>query len=215
MGHTGDNIDISPAGLMKAVWELPSTEGGKLEGEGQEAHARGMSLVRKMIEAGADQSQAAPFYNGRHATTPIIIAAANNDVACLAFLLSAPFANPNFVDEDGETALLLAAHKGNFNCVAMLAPICDPNIKDSFGRTALEWAMARGHSESVAILAPITDLVARNGDGETARDYAQRHETARQYIPLLDAIMERPLLAAAVAEEGVEPAARLGRKRSL
>lgn len=215
MAHSDGNIDISPNALMAAVWELPPVEGWKLDPENKKLHAEGMLLIKKMIEAGADQSREANYEAERYASTPIIIVAANNDAICLEFLLSAPFANPDFVDGDGDSALTMAAAYGCSTCVAMLAAICNPNVRDSEGRTALVRAMDGGHSESVAILAPITDLSLRTCNGDTARQFAERYEDARQYLPLLDSILERPMLAEAMEAANVGQGAHSGRRRSL
>lgn len=215
MAHSDCNIDISPNALAKAVWELPSVEGWEIDAKNKDRHATGMLLIKQMIEAGADQSRAVKFRTETYASTPIIIAAANNDAICLDFLLSAPFANPDFIDEEGASALAMAACYGFSSCVAMLAAICDPNVQDSQGRTALARAMCGGHSESVAILAPITDLSLLTDDGETARQFAQRCEKSQLYIPLLDSILERSMLAEAVKTANVGQAAHPGRRRSL
>lgn len=223
MGPANDDIDISPSALMAAVWELPSSPGEKLSPEEEESHVQGMALIKRMILAGADQSQPASF--GEEAwrasseetsgTSPIIIAAANDDVVCLEFLLSAPFANPNFVDQERDFALMAATRQGYSRCVAMLAAVCDPEMKDWAGRTPLVCAMLRGDQKSVAILAPITDLNALNADGETPRQVAERNEAARKFIPLLDSILEAPLLDAAIGAPASGQAARHGRGRSL
>lgn len=216
MAHSDGDMNISSNALMRAVWELPPANGWKLNAEDKERHAAGMLLIKQMIEAGADQSRPARFSeNERYASTPIIFAAANDDAICLDFLLSAPFANPDFIDEEGDCALTIAAGYGASTCVAMLAAICDPNIQDSQGRTALARAMRRGNSESVTILAPITDLGLRTNDGENARQFAERYEKSRQYLLLLDSIHERRVLAEATEAASAGQAAHLGRRRSL
>lgn len=215
MDQANDDIDISPAALMAEVWDLPSSPGEKFSPEEEESHALGMARIKRMILAGADQSRQAPFGGMESSSSPIIIAAANDDVVCLDFLLSAPFANPNFVDQDREFALMVAARHGYSDCVAMLVAVCDPEMRDWAGRTPLVCAMLKGNSKSVAILAPITDLGAPNADGETPRQLAERDEVARQYIPLLDSIIEAPLLEAAVGASASGQAARPGRCRSL
>ena len=212
MRHANNKIDISPQALMNAVWDLPC-----VQSEEPVAHAQGMLLIRQMIEAGADQSQLASYGDVdlfekklKTPTTPLIIAAANNDITCLTYLLGSPGANPNFIDPDGDTALILAAIHGHPDCVAILAHVSDPNIQDSHGRTALARALLEGDPKSVAILAPITDLAVVDFWGTTAREIAERHEHARQYIPLLDSIQERPILAAASSshKEGEAPRPR-------
>lgn len=215
MANSGVNIDISPSALMMAAWELPSLESGRLDALDEEEHAKGMRFIRQMIEAGADQSREATVDGGQWSTTPIIVAAANNDSICLAFLLSAPFANPDFIDQKGRRALAVAACHGYSSCVEMLAPVSNPNIQDAHGNTALASAMSGGHSKSVAILAQITDLSARNLKGETARQFAERCSGLRQYLPMLDSIVERRMLAAATKPAEVELAEHPRRKLSL
>lgn len=215
MDHSDGSIDISPKALMKVIWALPQVDGWVVDAVDKDSHAKGLRLIKQMIEAGADQSRAVRFGHEPSASTPIMIAAANDDAICLSLLLSLPLANPGFVDHEGDCALTMAARYGCSSCVAMLAPLCDPNIKDSLGRTALACAMQNGHSASVAILAPITDLSARNDKYETARQFAERHQAARQYIPLLDSIIDQQILASAIGGGNVGPAEHIGRRRSL
>lgn len=207
-----NNIDISPDALMSAVWKLPYGSSPDMS-----HHAEGIRLITKMIKAGADPSQLAVpgHFENQSPTTPVIVAAASDDAICLALLLSSPLANPDFIDEDGDTALIVAAFHGNPKCVEILAPICDPNAQDREGRNALVCAMLHGDAESVAILAPITDLRALNADGATARQVAQGHRQALRYIPLLDSILESQILEEAIPSANEGPAGRPTRPRSL
>ena len=211
MAHYSVSVETRTKCLMKEVWELPSAPDGEFEPENEKRHAKGMIRIKQMIAAGADQSRPAKFGGSGFTTTPMIVAAANGDAICLSFLLSAPFASPDFVDECGECALTHAARYGSSKCVAMLAPFCDPNIKDSFGHTALAVAMLNGNSEAVAILAPITDLNARDDEGKTARQLAE--SDARQYLPLLDSILERLELDEAIGAGSVGQAEHPGCRR--
>lgn len=186
------------------------SESGLLNGALREAAWHGLvDRVGDLLAEGADASS-----ESSQGSTPLMLAASANSANVVAQLI--PLGNVNAVDFYGKSALHYAAMATSAECcVAMLAAICDPNAQDSEGRTALTLAMRGGHSESVAILAPITDLSLRTNDGETARQLAERCEKARQYLSLLDSILEQRMLAEATDGGSVEQAAHPGRRRSL
>ena len=51
-------------------------------------------------------------------------------------------------DDDGETALMLAAECGHLDCVKILTPL-EQGMKDNYGETALIHAAENGHLECV------------------------------------------------------------------
>jgi ankyrin repeat protein len=82
-----------------------------------------------------------------------------------------PVADLHERDEDGHTALMLAASEGRIEVVRELVglPGIDLNVQDKNGCTALMWAVRRGRME-IKLLAtlPGINLHAQNGYGLTA-----------------------------------------------
>ena len=79
-------------------------------------------------------------------------------------------ANPNAQDQDGETALHLAADRGDAVLAkALIAARANPNLKENgHGMTPLHMAAARGHTELVRLLiASGADRQARSSVGAT------------------------------------------------
>ena len=73
-------------------------------------------------------------------------------------------------DENGGTALMMAAREGNVDIVkALLAAGADIGAKDNDGDAALVWAVEEGRADIVEmLLAAGADINAQNEDGETA-----------------------------------------------
>lgn len=99
--------------------------------------------------------------------------AAGSGVARLHQLLACG-ANINAVDDEGKTALMLAAEKGQVGTVnALLAAGADVNATDDDGDTALMHAADEGNNAVVRLLLDAgADINIRNKEGETAFDIA-------------------------------------------
>ena len=85
-------------------------------------------------------------------------------------------ANVNAKDEDGRTALHLAAFNGHADIVeALLRHGADVNAKDKDGYTALHWAATLGHAEVAGRMSTLRTRTA-------IQLYIRRHSTATQKL---------------------------------
>jgi uncharacterized protein len=77
-------------------------------------------------------------------------------------------------DENGKTALMIAAEKGDYKMLYfLLLKKADPNIQDKDGKTALMYASEEGNIRSVkALLRKKADIHAEDKKLRTALDYA-------------------------------------------
>ncbi len=75
-------------------------------------------------------------------------------------------------DEEGWTALMLAAHDGHASLIKTLLPMSDALAEDSRGRTALMWAAQPNFAECVSLLLPSSDAQAEDQNGDTALMWA-------------------------------------------
>jgi ankyrin repeat protein len=118
--------------------------------------------VAQLIKAGAD-----PDGPARSGETPLMLAVRGNHPGILEALLSYG-ANANAeVDEDGRTALLLAAERGLEDAVHLLVTAgAKVNHRARDGRTALSAAEAIGDSETAAILRGEAGIPAQNPKGD-------------------------------------------------
>jgi ankyrin repeat protein len=85
-------------------------------------------------------------------------------------MLIANGANIEDRNNDGRTALILAAEKGYSDTVAMLiANGANINARDKLGRTALIWATVGGRSFDIVAMLILsgTDVNAQDKDGDT------------------------------------------------
>jgi ankyrin repeat protein len=104
-------------------------------------------MVRELLKAGAD-----PNFGG--IWVPLCAAVRGKNPEVVKLLLDAK-ADPNAQEEEGSSALMLAAFMGNLEMVKMLvAAGADPKLQDEDGETAL-WS-GRKWPEIVAFLKPLS-----------------------------------------------------------
>jgi ankyrin repeat protein len=122
--------------------------------------------------------------------TPLMWAALRDDCEKVQMLL-ANGATVNVSDNDGSTALHVAARRGCFNCVfGILAAGADPAVPDLFGNTPLhDAAINRNGVEArqiIAQLAKLSNVEAKNMMGMTPLFYAaQDHNEPHSVEALL------------------------------
>lgn len=116
-----------------------------------------------------------------------VLRAAINSSAALQTVLAEGI-SVNVTDNDGETALMEAADRGNLQAVRnLISAGADVNAKDEDGETALMVAADDGHTAIVqALIAAGADVNARDDEGESALDKA-RDERRRSTIDALRA----------------------------
>lgn len=86
---------------------------------------------------------------------PLYVAAENNDLDTVEFLLNNPYnlADVNLRDNEGNTALMIAAQKGYRDIVkSLLDHKADPDLKNNKGQTALDLAKENQHHNIVTLL---------------------------------------------------------------
>ncbi|VDN19898.1 unnamed protein product [Cylicostephanus goldi] len=85
--------------------------------------------------------------------TPLLTTVWNGHLEMAAYLLETVGVNPNSVDEQGASALSVAAQQGNREMVVLLLRMgAEPSLKDLDGRTALDVATMYGHETIRAVL---------------------------------------------------------------
>ena len=85
----------------------------------------------------------------------LIDAAMVGDAACVASLLRNPLSNPNFADDKGFTALMIAAENGHAPVVTLLLgdQRVNPNMTNTQnGNTALMFAARRNYGPVLELL---------------------------------------------------------------
>ena len=86
-------------------------------------------------------------------TEALLRAASAGNADTVRTLLASPSVDVNGVDDQGNTALILAARLGHDDVVrSLLTARADVNITNNEGKTALMLAAAGGHDETVAAL---------------------------------------------------------------
>lgn len=98
-------------------------------------------------------------------------------------------ANPNLPDEEQDTALHLAAQRGDIDIVKMLMTKgADVNAKNKLGGTPLMWAGVYGHEEVArALLDKGADPKLKDADGLTAAAWATKNNREVMAQLLLEA----------------------------
>lgn len=123
-----------------------------------------LNAVKKLIQAGADVNRTTPVGN------PLILAIENRAHDVLDELLEAPNINMNFLNSQGESALILAATQGDIVSVnKLLAKRANVNITNFDGNTPLIAAIWNGHNTIVErLLQEPGNIDHRNKKGQTA-----------------------------------------------
>lgn len=122
------------------------------------AAAGDAAAIRSLLEAGAD-----PAYVDETADNPrtAFLEAANLSVdlpECLEALL--PVSDPEARDKNGNTALMLAAARGNLESMALLMPHGDLEAVNHQGTTALHCAVIAGSANRIAAARMLADAMA-------------------------------------------------------
>lgn len=133
-------------------------------------------------------------------------AASSGDEGRLNFLLNLSDCNPMFRDENGNTALMLAARRGHTACVEILMPVSDILAQDDSGWSALVHAINSGSLSflrrtsvireelirassggllpCVELLLPLSDALTQDKAGATALMHGAASGHAA-YLPLM------------------------------
>jgi len=128
--------------------------------------------------------------------TPLMAAAADNRLKCLARLL--PLSDPKAANPQGHTALHLAAMSGHAQSVRALLPVSDPAQIDNSGLTAFMKAVCCDNLSCARVLAPHSDPLQADENGCTALILAAKMLNPRIIAPamrphsaaLLDLVIE-------------------------
>ena len=105
---------------------------------------------------------------------PLINAVRRNDVDMIKRLLRNG-ADAKATNNNGETALMFAARKGDNRMVEILLPMSDAKAVPNSGYTALMLAAKYGSVEMVNRLLPKSDPKTTNWRKETAYDLAKKY----------------------------------------
>lgn len=100
-----------------------------------------------------EHSETSSDLPGSEYCTPLMMAAALGDAELIQTLLNAG-ADPNERNQNGATALMMAAEHNHISLVRVLLhnPKTQVNVKDSLSRDALSYSAARGNLEVFALL---------------------------------------------------------------
>ncbi|KAM7028339.1 photoreceptor ankyrin repeat protein [Acridotheres tristis] len=148
-------------------------------------------LVWERLECGVTRSEATEVdINGRNA---LMVACSKGFVDIVPLLQKCPYININQQDNDGNTALMMAAQAGHITIVNYLLnyyPALEVDQRDPRGLTALMKAAVQGQRDCVtALLLAGADLQAVDAvKGKTAREWATftgRFETTVRIRTLL------------------------------
>lgn len=114
------------------------------------ASAKGFkNSVRLLIELGAD-----PSLEDAYQWSPLMRAIDNRHMGVVIYLLSLDQVDVNAVNENGSTAVHIAALKNDLQTIELLLgrPELSTDIRDKTGRTALDIAIASDHDELAEVL---------------------------------------------------------------
>lgn len=119
--------------------------------------------------------------------TPLMQAAFSTATPVETLLELARTHDPQATDQNGRTALMLAAWQGGAAKVRALLPLSDPRQVDERGVNALMIAAGMGDPERVAALLPVSDPQARDQDGMNALMHAVRNAKV-DHVPMLSLV---------------------------
>jgi hypothetical protein len=115
-------------------------------------HHNGVPNPLNSTAGGSVQPTINPPRPPRPPSLDLVLAVCNGDIAAVQTLLDKG-ANPNGVDEDGDTPLSEAVRWGHRNIVQLLiSEGADHNARNSDGETAMEIAVIKGDTEMVRLL---------------------------------------------------------------
>lgn len=115
-----------------------------------------------------------------------------------ARLAIASGANPNAMDRNGTTALMMAAFRGSDEMVKLLLPVSDAKLKTNAGMSALMIAAFWGQPSTFKLLLPHSDTDEATKKGETLLELATRGKNpamTSEIVALLEAHGWAPPLA--------------------
>ncbi|XP_077644715.1 photoreceptor ankyrin repeat protein, partial [Lonchura striata] len=148
-------------------------------------------LLRERLERGVSRSEATELdSNGRNG---LMVACSKGFVDIVPLMQKCPYININQQDNDGNTALMMAAQAGHATIVSLLlnySPALQLERRDPRGLTALMKAALQGRRDCVtALLLAGADLQAVDAvKGKTAKEWATftgRFETSARIRSLL------------------------------
>src|SRR5262249_33474306 len=142
--------------------------------------AKAMDFVKVLLAAGINPNAT----NTRYPDTPITSAVSAGHREVVALLLAQPGIKVDAQDQEGDTALMLAARHGSLDIVDLLLKAgANPNLATGiipdaantrFGCTALMSAARYGYLDIVQLLLKAgANPNLKNNRGETAADLAQ------------------------------------------
>lgn len=132
------------------------------------AHQGDASLIDKLLSAGVSARQ-----TDKHGRTPFFMAVNSDCLPCARRLL--PHSDINQITNTGNTALILAAGRGNAEITAwLLAQGADLEVRNERGNTAVMDAVTANHRQVVRLLLDARANVTRkNRNGVSALDMAR------------------------------------------
>ncbi|XP_048183501.1 photoreceptor ankyrin repeat protein [Corvus hawaiiensis] len=169
----------------------PEADGGEVLSLYQCCARNDAKLVWERLERGVTRSEATELdINGRNG---LMVACSKGFVDIVPLLRKCPYINVNQQDNDGNTALMMAAQAGHITIVNYLLnyyPALEVDQRDPRGLTALMKAAVQGRQDCVtALLLAGADLQAVDAvKGKTAREWATftgRFETTVRIRTLL------------------------------
>ena len=128
----------------------------------------------KQMRYQQQQQQHVAAHQQQQFPNPLINAVRRNDVGLIKRLLSNGV-DAKATNNDGETALMFAARKGDNKMVEILLPKSDAKAVSNSGYTALMLAAKYGNIKIVERLLPKSDPKATNWRRETAYDLAKKY----------------------------------------
>ena len=128
----------------------------------------------KQMRYQQQQQQHVAAHQQQQFPNPLINAVRRNDLGLIKRLLSNG-ADAKATNNDGETALMFAARKGDNNMVETLLPKFNAKAVSNSGYTALMLASKYGNIKIVERLLPKSNPKATNWRRETAYDLAKKY----------------------------------------